>query len=284
MGANISKQKARPSKAEMEAHECPIHHRCYRKHKDYIEPGPPPVYEKESDSDNPAVWAPGECTCGPYSRVASMPLKRPLDGHEYLTLTDRCPPPARVCSCVSCNFWISPSSRVRRHVAHGWNTSDAMHARDRVTKTANFSFHDRLGQRHPAMVVYGLAPGDVERPVRGRDDWTTDWNWALALRCEDLDGGYRVDVRYYFGSVPDRVQIGVPWWDEQLTRVDEPSEEPEQFKDHDGVRRWKSTWAFTDRSRRPPRYCASLAVVHESCGKLAGVDPWDYITAAGTEM
>lgn len=255
-------------------HERPIHTLCFRHDPTIHKTKSLPPHEEYSK--NRPAWGPGATSTprpAPWTRhvlnrVAEMPERKPLPGHEYeyLSILDRCPAPVRFCECAPCQKALR-SSRLYRQLASIWHTYKALNGSDMSVRRRWFTFFAG-GQKHKGRITYGIEPREVECPVPGRDDWTTDWTWALAVRHRDPAGEWSVDGRFYFHWMHQRLQEGVPWRNPQATEERETSGPVRIFADES----------------KPPRWCAAIRMERENADVPYVADPWDYFTPKTAEM
>ncbi|MBE3049962.1 hypothetical protein IMZ48_47175 [Candidatus Bathyarchaeota archaeon] len=147
---------------------------------------------------------------------------------------------------------------------------------DPAVETPEFEFHTADGGRHEARVVYGLLPGDIQRPIALHSvDWTADWNWALEVQSWDSASRWRMDTTFYFNDLQSRLEGGMRRKDKTARLRGGPTGHPTYFTDNVTACRWKLSIGAYDRAQ-PPRWCAAITLIHESPDVLAGADFQDY--------
>lgn len=156
------------------------------------------------------AWTSG----GLQARVAEMPRAGPGPGLGYLSITDERPPPVAFDLCRACRRQVSVS-RPYRYLSSRLRTF--MARRDGIVYTQEW-YYDMERRRFVFRVIDGVGSGEIERPVRGRDDWTARFGWALAVWHRDRAGAWVAEGRFFFRRLPQSLQFSVPWRDEVRTQ------------------------------------------------------------------
>lgn len=218
-----------------------------------------------------------------------MPRDRPTPDHQYLSIAHG-RPPVTLCVCRECQE-IQPSQPLRRRFTSRLNTCLAG-ARECLARTPlgtpaeeeHHDFYDTKHLKHAITIRPGIGKGEVERAVRGAEDWTTDWEWTLSVRYWDPDARCPVDGTFYFNDLPRCLRMVVPWQDESRTKT-HPSDEGPSFYGSwgAGAGGWKHSWTFSENARYP-RWCGKVSISRETMEEPGDVDPWAFLTASTSYM
>ena len=282
MGAKPSKVRAHPAQQLQECPprqtpECPVHHACLRtKALSGNTPSPPPYAEKVAEKSP----SPSGCTCRRppwtnqhFARVASMPETHPLPGHKYLQLPGRHTLPVRYCSCPSCARIVPSTKKSRKREFESRQRRAVLERGDPAVETPAFELRTADGGRHEARVVYGLLPGDIQRPIALHSvDWTADWKWALEVQSWDSASHWRMDTTFYFN---DLQSCSMRRKHNSARLRGDPTGHPTYFTDNVTACRWKLEMDVFDNAQ-PPRWCAAITLMHENPDVLVGADYQDY--------
>lgn len=211
-------------------------------------------------------------------KVAEMPRAGPGPGLEYLSIIDERPLPVAFDLCKASKRQVSVT-RPYRYLSSLLRT---FMARANKFPCEQRYYYDMERCRYILRVVDGVDDCEIERPVMGKDDWTTRFDWALAVRHRDPAGDWVAEGRFFFHLLPHRLQFSVPWKDEARTqrhlRTAAPT--PARSKKADGERKWECSFSYSDASDRPD-WCAEIRLQHKSLeGLLAAddTDPWGYLS------
>lgn len=228
------------------------------------------------------MYLPPPWTNQHFATVSSMPKNCPLPGCEYLRRFKHVELPVRYCSCSPC-YGILPSAEQSPEHEYEEEKGCVMLERgDLEVESPEFLFHTGDGGQHKVEIVSGLLSGDTQRRIiHPNKDWTTDWDWALECESCDPASGWRLRASFYFRDLPSCLQGGVLWSDEAETGTYDVRGPPVYISGAGMACRWLYTMAFFDRAK-PPRWCAVMALSHESSDVLADVNFWDYLSPRST--
>lgn len=122
------------------------------------------------------------------------------------------------------------------------------------------TFNDRTGFKMYLRIYRGLAPGEVEHPIRGHD-WTRHFDCVLSMSQYSWLTGSRLTAALYFNNLPARLKAGVPWKRSSLTQRVGEKIYYEETCDCCTARPWVSQTQWIDRSPQP-QFAAVVTVGH----------------------
>lgn len=132
-------------------------------------------------------------------------------------------------------------------------------------QACHYHYRDESGRAVSLSITDGIRPGEVERPITTRYDWTADWDWILTLQWGDTvlrqDMAHRLWWGWafvYINKLPDLLRETIPGKGVQLVNVPLIS----QHEDHYRFR-YAREWAFCESAERP-RWRANVRVAHNN--------------------
>lgn len=227
-----------------------------------------------------------------------MPRKAPGPGFEYLSIIDERPLPVSFDTCGPCERLVSTLKPLRYLLSRmgtfaAWRDIRSRDSRStRNVQSSHRNLLERKGfvlcnqeyyydtDRHKFMlrVINGLGDEEIERPIRGRDDWTRYYEWALAVQHRDPCGDWIVEGRFFFIDLPRRLQFGAHWRD--LIHTQRHGSRNPKLSLSDGGRKWEGAFSYSENVVRPS-FAAEIRLQHKSADALLDVndkDPWDYFS------
>lgn len=156
----------------------------------------------------PNPWLPWRLEYGQASARSGWPRcpGRPCPGIEYLSIVEDRPLPVEFDMCRLCYLRAS----VRRPISYLGSRTRVSNALRGIMRCKPERYYDTECRRFVLRVIDGLAKGKAERPARRRDNWATQYEWAIAGEHRDPAGAWVVERRFFLWHVPRRLQISGP--------------------------------------------------------------------------
>ncbi|SPO01046.1 related to beta-glucosidase [Cephalotrichum gorgonifer] len=144
----------------------------------------------------------------------------------------------------------------------------------RARQKAKRSYTDETGNTMlSSSPVNAIGPGEIERPMGKRHDWTQDWDFIFSLRNSSMvdDEQWVADACLYFNGLSIKGGDSIPWNDRSRTqRIDDAGLRlPSKYECKGLKAEWlKFTWKVCERSD-PPRWGGSFTIYFQEDGRLA---------------
>lgn len=149
------------------------------------------------------------------------------------------------------------------------------------TRQEFHTFNDRTGFKMYLRIYRGLAPGEVEHPIRGHD-WTRHFDCVLSMSQYSWLTGSRLTAALYFNNLPARLKAGVPWKRPSLTQRVREKIYYEETCDCCTARHWVSQTQWIDRSPQP-QFAAVVTVGHLTRLEALKHNPFEIMANARTD-
>lgn len=194
----------------------------------------------------------------PRTKVATLPLDCPTPGYTYLHLEEDLVVPSSEHTGSSIRRVQRLASRANARFKRKTQLDDR--------PCASTSYKDSSGREVPLSISRGLLPGELDRPVSARYDWTRDWDFVLSAECASGPGKVWVAWVYvYMNDLPELLREGVPWGEGESL---EPSLVATLPRDSERVRRFYRSWGLREPAAHP-RWAVSASVEHVNFSSLA---------------
>ena len=217
----------------------------------------------------------------PDSRVAALPLQRPLPGIEYLGIIEKSPPHIHYDHCWKCESYWPPNWCLWRR--RRFDGLQAWYGYRIPAISQAFVCH-----RESREILFrsstGISNGEVERTAGAwGSHWTEDFDWALAMQHGDPAGTWVAETRLFFFDLSGEMRGAVPWWDKTCVRRDSLRNTRGYTAGADpisGQLKFKASWGFSDNAE-VPYWCAEVTLWQKSIEMALDDEaktPLDYLT------